>query len=142
MGKRPQRYSIIAGLCNHEVIAPYIYQGYMNGTSFLDWLENELCPLLKEGQVVILDNAKFHHVTEESGRNVASILNKVNCRAIFLPPYSPELNKIERVWGWIKMELKKMNDLVDTLSNKILKTIENINSRWKEVLRKKSLYVV
>ncbi len=61
-----------------------------------------LCQVLKkypEGDIVmILDNAKIHHA------NLLTDLLEANPRLHldFLPPYSPNLNKIEELWGWLK----------------------------------------
>lgn len=49
--------------------------------------------------VIILDNARTHH---------AKILepflkeNEHRLTLLFLPPYSPHLNAVERTWGWLK----------------------------------------
>ena len=45
-----------------------------------------------------LDNAKIHHA------NLLKNLLDANPRLHleFLPPYSPNLNKIEKLWGWLK----------------------------------------
>jgi transposase len=132
-GKRHKRQSIIAALCNQQVIAPKVYEGYMNSQLFLEWVKEDLCPVLKKGQVIILDNATFH-----KNKKLHKLLKKKKCFALFLPPYSPELNKIERLWSWIKMELKKISDNVDTLSEKILSSIQKINLRYNHYLDKKS----
>ena len=60
-----------------------------------------LCPLLRAGQVVILDNARFHRK-----KVVQRILNKVGCHALFLPAYSPDLNLIEPQWHSLKTRVR------------------------------------
>lgn len=49
--------------------------------------------------VMILDNAKIHHA-----KLIQPFLdkNKERLELMFLPPYSPELNLIEGLWGWLK----------------------------------------
>lgn len=49
--------------------------------------------------VIILDNAKIHHA-----KLLTDFLesNKSRLSLLFLPPYSPNLNKIEELWGWLK----------------------------------------
>ena len=47
--------------------------------------------------VVVLDNGRFHHAK--------SLVTPDNVVLIFLPPYSPELNPIERLWQDIKQKL-------------------------------------
>ncbi|MBL3285086.1 IS630 family transposase domain protein [Rickettsiales endosymbiont of Paramecium tredecaurelia] len=46
---------------------------------------------LKSDQVVIMDNASFH-----KSKKTKELIKSVNCRIIFLPPYSPDLNPIEK----------------------------------------------
>ena len=60
-----------------------------------------LCPELRVGKVVILDNARFHRK-----KAVQRILNKVGCRALFLPAYSPDLNLIEHQWHGLKTRVR------------------------------------
>ena len=67
------------------------------------WLHVMLCPELRPGQVVILDNARFHRKSA-----VQRILKKVGCRALFLPPYSPDLNPIEHQWHRLKARVRNL----------------------------------
>jgi len=48
---------------------------------------------------MILDNAKIHHA-----KLLQDFLeeNRERLEPVFLPPYSPNLNKIEELWGWLK----------------------------------------
>ena len=57
-------------------------------------------PLLKQGTVVVMDNASFH-----SKNRLNNIAKKHEVRIIFLPPYSPELNPIEHFWNWLKKKI-------------------------------------
>lgn len=50
-----------------------------------------LIPLLIPGQVLILDNASFHQVAESQ-----KLVEAAGCKILFLPPYSPDLNPIEK----------------------------------------------
>lgn len=66
---------------------------------FLGFLRNVL-NLYPDGKIVmILDNAKIHHA-----KLLQEFLeeNKERLELVFLPPYSPNLNKIEELWGWLK----------------------------------------
>ena len=66
------------------------------------WLENCLLPELKPHQVLVLDNATFH-----KGGRIKEILAKAKCEVWYLPPYSPDLNKIEQCWSWLKSRIRK-----------------------------------
>lgn len=66
---------------------------------FLGFLRNVL-NLYPDGKIVmILDNAKIHHA-----KLLQEFLeeNRGRLELVFLPPYSPNLNKIEELWGWLK----------------------------------------
>jgi transposase len=57
-------------------------------------LEKILCPELRPGQVVIMDNASFH-----KSPRIRKIIENVGCQLLYLPPYSPDLNPIEHYWA-------------------------------------------
>jgi len=74
----------------------YMITPKFNGETFLVFLKNLIMHRRKKRKmVIILDNAKYHHANI-----IHPFLEKYcdNLRLEFLPPYSPELNPIERVW--------------------------------------------
>ena len=80
--------------------------------------------------VIILDNARYNHAKE-----VLKLANKLGIELLFLPPYSPNLNLIERVWKFLKKVLKNtytgtFHEFVD----KINQTCSKFNSVLKEKL--------
>ena len=83
------------------LLAPLSFEGTCHHRLFELWLRVMLSPLLRPGQVVILDNARFHRK-----KAVERILNKVGCRALFLPSYSPDLNPIEQQWHPFKTRVR------------------------------------
>ena len=101
LGKRQKRTNIIAGLCNGKHLAVQCYEHSTNSVFFEDWFEFELIPLLPENAIIVLDNASFHR------KNVLwDIAHKYDIYLLFLPPYSPEFNKIEQSWANFKAWLK------------------------------------
>ena len=86
-----------------EILAPFEFMGYTDTHLFNGWFETVLCPQLKEGQVIIMDNARFHKSPE-----IIDMANKVGCSILFLPPYSPDLNPIEKVWANTKAKVRKI----------------------------------
>ena len=82
------------------------YTTYSGGTTrekFLDYLKNVLIPTLHEGDVVVMDNMRTHHVKE-----VQMLLQEANIKLLYLPAYSPDLNPIENMWSKIKAILRKL----------------------------------
>ena len=67
-----------------------------------------LIPELKPNQVVILDNASFHRKAK-----LKKLLKKAQCRLLALPPYSPDLNKIEQLWHRIKTLVSHNLETID-----------------------------
>ena len=67
----------------------------------LQWLQ-QLRPQLHENQVLILDNARPHHA-----RKVREYLADHPIRILFLPPYSPQMNPIEKLWAAIKQQWRQ-----------------------------------
>lgn len=61
-----------------------------------------LIPQLKPGQIVIADNASFH-----KGGQIIELIEAAGCQLKYLPSYSPDLNKIERCWSWLKSRIRK-----------------------------------
>jgi transposase len=88
------------------------FRGFMTidcGTStevFELFVEHQLIPNLGAGDIVILDNLSAHR-----GAKVRELLEAVGVELLFLPPYSPEFNPIEKVWG-------KLKDIVRRLPSK------------------------
>jgi transposase len=114
-GKHYERTNIIAGLVNNKSIAPMVFNGSCNTDLFNNWVEHFLIKELKPGQVVILDNASFH-----KSQKTKELIESVKCRVIFLPPYSPDLNPIEKFWAnmkrWIKQRIDNFDHLFDSIA--------------------------
>lgn len=64
---------------------------------FLAFIEQQLAPNLRPGDIVVMDNLSAHKRPE-----VVDAIRAVGASALFLPAYSPEFNPIERVWAKLK----------------------------------------
>jgi len=84
--------TLIAGLRHDGVYAPLVTDGPMTGEMFVAWVRELLCRDLKLGDVVIADNLSSH---------------KVDGHIVYLPPYSPDLNPIEKLFSKLKAMLRK-----------------------------------
>jgi len=102
LGHRTCRISMIAAWCNGHLLAPMTFKGYCDTALVETWVEQLLVPKLQAGQVVIMDNASFHKSTA-----IDEMIEAAGCKLLFLPPYSPDLNKIEKFWARLKHWLRK-----------------------------------
>ncbi len=109
-GRRNGRVNMIAALCQKTLLAPFTLEGACNRDVFELWLETCLIPTLKPGQKLIIDNATFH-----KGGRIEQLVQEAGCEIWYLPPYSPDFNKIERCWSWLKSRIRKCLDQFDTL---------------------------
>ena len=101
-GQNRTGYNIMAGLLKGKLIGLVEYVWNTNAEWFNYWFEYILCPLLKRGSVIILDNARFHRPVD-----VHRIAKYYGLKVLFLPPYSPDLNPMEHKWGnkknWLRI---------------------------------------
>ncbi len=111
-GKYYQRTNIIAAYVDRKPIAPLIFSGTCNAKFFEAWVDQCLTKELKAGQVLIMDNATFH-----KSKRTQELIESVGCKVIFLPPYSPDLNPIEKFWANMKRWIKHRMTEFDTLYN-------------------------
>ena len=94
--------TFLAALRHDRVDAPCLFDGPINGESFLAYTEQVLAPALAPGDVVIMDNLGSH-----KSQAVRAAIRKMGARLIFLPPYSPDLNPIEQVFSKLKTLVRK-----------------------------------
>ena len=113
---------MIAAYCSHQLIAPFTVEGACNRTVFETWIETCLVKCLKPGQWLIIDNATFHKGGRIEAWRVtrpAELIEQAGCKVLYLPPYSPDLNKIEQCWSWLKSRIRKCRSEFDSLRDAI-----------------------
>lgn len=113
-GSRGVRINMIAAYCDEELLAPFTIEGGCNRKIFETWLEKCLIPKLKPGQKLVIDNARFH-----KGGRIEELIKEAGCEVWYLPPYSPDLNKIEHCWSWLKSRIRKQRKNFPTLRDSI-----------------------
>jgi transposase len=91
--------------------APCVFDGPINGECFRAYVEQQLVPVLKPGDIVILDNLGSH-----KSAALRRIIQGIGARLWYLPPYSPDLNPIEQAFAKIKhwMRVAQKRTLEDT----------------------------
>lgn len=86
------------------------YRGHCDTDLFEAWVERYLVPELCPGQIVVMDNASFH-----KSQHTQDLIEQAGCTVLFLPPYSPDFNKIEKFWARLKQHLRKALSAFDAL---------------------------
>ena len=101
------------------------YTAFSGGTTverFKRYLEIDLLPHLNDNSVLIMDNMKLHHA-----KAVRNLLDSSGVRYIYLPPYSPDLNPIEKLWSKVKAFLRKFKArTLDALPNAIQNAFHSV----------------
>lgn len=99
----PANTTILPSVKLNGETAYTIYSGGTTREKFLDYFRNTLIPTLHEGDIVVMDNMRTHHVKE-----VRVLLQKAGMKLQYLPAYSPDLNPIENMWSKIKAILRML----------------------------------
>ena len=83
------------------MLASMTIEAATDGDIFEAFLEQALCPKLKPGDVVVMDNLSVHKVERVRAR-----IEGTHAELLYLPPYSPDLNPIEKAWSKFKQFLR------------------------------------
>jgi transposase len=113
-GRKIYRTNLVAGLANGKIIAPKLYHKNTSYLLFEDWFKKELLPRIKKKSIIVLDNATFHRK-----KVLRMLAKKRKCHILFLPPYSPDFNPIEKKWSNTKEFLRNNINLFATLQDAI-----------------------
>jgi transposase len=97
-----QSSTFLAALRHESIAAPFLVEGPVDAEVFTVYLEQVLCPQLREGDTLILDNLATHKV-----QNVSRLLSARGVGLRYLPPYSPDLNPIELAFAKLKTHLRQ-----------------------------------
>jgi transposase len=93
--------TILGALSTHSVVATMTIEEATDGDIFLAYLDHCLCPQLRAGDVVVMDNLSSHKVA-----GVQERIERCGAEVLYLPPYSPDLNPIEKAWSKLKKLLR------------------------------------
>ena len=99
---RWQTTTFLAALRHHEMTAPMVLEGPIDGTWFLAYVEQVLCPTLKAGDIVVLDNLGSHRSDK-----IRQAIEAAGASLLYLPKYSPDLNPIENAFAKLKAGLRR-----------------------------------
>lgn len=115
--------TFIGALRSTGLTAPAVFDGAINGASFLAYVKQILVPTLRPGDIVVLDNLSSHKI-----EGVREAIEAAGAELRYLPPYSPDLNPIEQLFAKLKSLLRKAAArTVDVLWNTIGRLIESFD---------------
>ncbi len=77
-------------------------EGATNREIFEIYVGQVLAPMLRRGQLVVMDNLTAH-----KGERVRELIEQQGCQLLYLPPYSPDFNPIEEAFSKIKHLIRK-----------------------------------
>jgi transposase len=107
--------TFVGALRRRRLTAPMVTDGPINGEMFLAYVREFLCPTLQPGDIVILDNLSSHKVS-----GVEEAIRATGATLLYLPPYSPDFNPIEKFFSKLKALLRKAAK-------------RSIDALWKEI---------
>ena len=93
--------TFVAGLRTGGLVAPTVVDGPMTGDVFVAYVRQQLVPTLRPGDVVVMDNLSSHKRSE-----VRPAIEAAGAELRYLPPYSPDLNPIEKAFSKLKAKLR------------------------------------
>jgi transposase len=102
--KRGQNTTILGALTGSGVAAAMTLEGAVDGVAFEVFVEHILLPVLRPGQIVVMDNLNIH-----KSQRVRQLIEGAECQLWFLPTYSPDLNPIELAWSKLKGYLQRVS---------------------------------
>jgi len=95
--------TLVAGLRLRGLVAPKAFDRPINAALFEDWVETCLVPSLSKGDIVVMDNLSSH-----KGPRVEQLIRAAGAELRYLPPYSPDMNPIEKAYSKLKAFLRKL----------------------------------
>ena len=102
-GRKFKRTGLVSAYecVENKVVAPFEFDGTMNSDLFEGWFETVFLPCVEPKSIAIVDNAGFHNKYA-----LYDLADEYDITLIFLPPYSPDLNPIEKLWANLKRHLR------------------------------------
>jgi transposase len=100
---RGKNTTLFAAMSPEGLLASMTVEGAANTEAFLTYLDAVLCPALRPGRTVLMDNLQVH-----KAEVVRQRIEACGCRLVFLPRYSPDFNPIEGAFSKLKTFLRRV----------------------------------
>ncbi len=120
--------TILGAISTRGMIATMTVEAATDREIFLAYLDHVLCPQLCPGDVVVMDNLSSHKVA-----GVRERIEAAGAEVLYLPPYSPDLNPIEKAWSKLKQLLRSVKartkEALDKAITELLPQISSDNTQ-------------
>ena len=114
--------TLLGAMSPKGMLASMTVESATDGDVFLAYVDQVLCPRLRPGQVVVMDNLSAHKVP-----GVRERIEAVGAELLYLPPYSPDFNPIEQCWAKVKQSLRSAKArTVEVLESAIAQALTSI----------------
>ncbi len=95
--------TMISAIRTAGVATAMVTEGATDAMVFRGFVEHFLAPVLKRGDIVVMDNLSSHKVS-----GVREAIERAGAQLWYLPPYSPDFNPIEQAWSKVKSVLRSI----------------------------------
>lgn len=109
--------TLLGAITVEGLLATMTVESPTDSDVFLAYLEQVLCPRLRPGQVVVMDNLSAHKRPA-----VRQLIQQAGAELCYLPPYSPDFNPIEQCWAKVKECLRAAKSRALDLLEKAITT--------------------
>jgi transposase len=120
--------TILGAMSLRGIVAAMTIEEATDGDIFLAFVQQVLCPGLKPGDVVVMDNLSSHKAAA-----VRTSIEKAGAELLYLPPYSPDFNPIEKAWAKLKELLRaaqaRTREVLEQAISEALQRITSDNAR-------------
>ena len=93
--------TLIGAIRLEAMFAPMTVEAATDADIFLAYIDQFLCPEMRPGDVLVMGNLSSHKVA-----GVQELIKRAGASLLYLPPYSPDLNPIEKAWSKLKQHMR------------------------------------
>lgn len=114
--------TMISSIRHDGSTACMMVDGATDAEIFEIYVRQVLGPTLRQGDMVIMDNLAAH-----KGPRIIEAIEQRGAKVLFLPPYSPDLNPIEKMWSKVKQLLRGFEArTIDALSEALRQALGKV----------------
>jgi hypothetical protein len=104
------RTNVIGALLGGVLLTVSMFESTINTDVYTAWVKQDLIPKLPPQSIIVMDNATFH-----KGNEMKIVIEEAGHTLLYLPPYSPDLNPIEKKWAQAKALRRRIGGSIHSL---------------------------